>query len=99
MKKAILILLVFGSAFASAWFLLKGKQAAAEPVEPEQAETEQESSRLAPEGEAVYSGSMLSSPTSSTSTTSTPTTTSTVSVSGRRTTGFTWYEKPETPFL
>jgi len=108
MKKVILILLVFGFAFVAAWLLLKQNKSLVAMVKPEQSEDEQEVYSLAPEGSAVYEGTMInssavSSPTSSTSSSSTTTTSSrsTTSSSGRRTTSsFTfWYEKPETPFL
>ncbi len=104
MKKAILILLVFGFAFVAAWLFLKPKETAAVSLLPE-SEPEDESYAGLVEGAAVYEGSMLDSSVVSSSTSSTPTATtssrSTTSSSGRRSTSsFTsWYEKPETSFL
>ena len=108
MKKALIIILVFGFAFIAAWLLLKQNKSVVAAVKPEQTEDENEVYSLAPEGSAVYEGSMInssvvSSPTSSTSSTSTATTSSrsVTSSSGRRTTSsFTfWHEKPETSFV
>jgi len=98
MKKAILILIVFASAFVAAWLLLKPIETVI-PVQPLQSEDETEVYRLAPEGDAVYEGSKISSvPTNTTTSTTTSTT---VSSSGRRSTGLGfsfWNEQTVTPF-
>lgn len=98
MKKAILILIVFGSAFVAAWFLLKQQKPAVVPVVPVETDEETEVYRLAPEGDAVYEGSKISSVPTSTTSTPTTTTSTVISASGRRTSFSYWDKNPETPF-